>query len=395
MNTRPHPVPNRLAGPAQKSDATGKQTPAAQANPFAPYWRLHDPLCRKFLEQAADPQEFDGLKLLFPFVRELSLLRVWQRYDNLGGIVCLAFLAGHDLGRAHPELAEAVLPDAEAREALRRLGVIQFCSQEEHLTHAGLRRACARIVAHQWSKAPRTGAERVWLEAVLKTLRIGFAAGSLAQFDPTRCEFVGDIPPRTHDGLRDILARHVVAAPLEACGKAVSTQLEHPLLRIARQLYPAQPGECDAVLGFLRQRLERLGVTSEDECPATELELADWIADGMEYGRRFVAEHPAKLAAIFAECAGDRLQASRSVVRRVVHAAGGTEPVRLLGHLKQWQQDLYGWCDARFYGEELARAAYFSDFAVWIPWVVKARKPRTTRKRAPQTGSETSGTTTE
>ena len=40
-----------------------------------PYFRLEDPLCKGFLELATDPQEFEGMKLLFPFVREMSLLR--------------------------------------------------------------------------------------------------------------------------------------------------------------------------------------------------------------------------------------------------------------------------------------------------------------------------------
>jgi len=56
-------------------------------------------------------------------------------------------------------------------------------------------------------------------------------------------------------------------------------------------------------------------------------------------------------------------------VRQVVAAAGGTNPDQLLGPLKRWQQSVYGWLEPDFYGEELARVVYFSDFAVWIPWV--------------------------
>ena len=55
-------------------------------------------------------------------------------------------------------------------------------------------------------------------------------------------------------------------------------------------------------------------------------------------------------------------------MRSVVTKAEGTEPWRLVQVLKQWQQGAFGWMESQFYGEELARVAYFADFAIWIPW---------------------------
>ena len=72
---------------------------------------------------------------------------------------------------------------------------------------------------------------------------------------------------------------------------------------------------------------------------------------------------------IFEEAQGTRLEKSKRIVGQVVAEAGGTDPVRLLGRLKAWQKDVYEWSEPGFYGQSLAQIAYFSDFAIWIPWV--------------------------
>jgi hypothetical protein len=69
------------------------------------------------------PAAFAGMKLLFPFVRELSVLRVGRDIGRLSEWIGWAFLAGHDVGRAHPERLEDVLPGSEVREASIRVSV--------------------------------------------------------------------------------------------------------------------------------------------------------------------------------------------------------------------------------------------------------------------------------
>ena len=245
-------------------------------------------------------------------------------------------------------------------------------SREEHLTLAGLRRACESIVDTKWRDVAEGLLEDALLEAIVKSLRTGFAAGSVARGDPGRCEFVWDIPERTGDGINEISSRVLVGAPLNSVGKTVAELLEHPLIRLSRELYPAQPTERDTVLGFIRHRLRESGVRSENECPTSELDLLDWIAEGMEYGRRVKAGHPDVVEKIFKECGECRLKYSLREVRRVVAEAGGTEPVCLLGRLKVWQEGVYGWWEPGIYGEELARVAYMTDFAVWFPWGLEA-----------------------
>jgi len=353
----------------ETSYSTKEAQAALKHNSVLPYFRLDDPFCRRFLELASVPGEFEGLKLLFPFVREMSLLRFSRTKSKVAVWMQLAFMAGHDLGRGIPEGVEDVLPGFELREAVRRVGVLQQCSGEEHLTFAGLQRAYARIVEAQWAKVPDENLQEVLLEAVVKSLRTGFAAGTVCHADPLRCEFVWDIPERIGPGITDIVSRALVGACREAVGQPVVRLLEHPLVRLARELYPAQASERDSVLKFLSNRLGALGAKSENECPASELDLVDWIGAGINYGRGLLDENPAVIEAIFEDAGGKPLEDAISVVRKVVTEAGGTEPIRLLPRLKCWQQNIYGWSDPTFYGEDLARVAYFVDFAIWIPWV--------------------------
>jgi hypothetical protein len=71
-----------IAGPSREQASHGRarrfetreERFTRRHNSPALYFRLHDSLCRSYLELAASPREFEGLKLLFPFVREKSVL---------------------------------------------------------------------------------------------------------------------------------------------------------------------------------------------------------------------------------------------------------------------------------------------------------------------------------
>jgi hypothetical protein len=220
-----------------------------------PYLRLDDCLCKEFLRMAVTPFPFEGLKRLFPFVREGSVLQVPRTRERFSLWVESAFYAGHDLGRAEPELLADVLPGAELLAAERRVGIIQAHCEGRELNFDDLRDALQRIAESKLADLPDDCLEPVLLETVVKTLRAGVAAATVTQYDPTRCEFVSAIPERISAKLKDVLGRAWVGAPLNALGKSVVELLEHPLLRMTRELYPTGPKECEAILRFLRGRL--------------------------------------------------------------------------------------------------------------------------------------------
>src|SRR5262249_41366931 len=157
---------------------------------------------------------------------------------------------------------------------------LQHHSEERCLNHRGMQHACSIIAADLVENEPKEHVEAIFLRTIVNTLRAGFAGGTIARTDPATSEFVEDLPPRIGTDIRNILERVVIGAPLNAVGQPVIALLEHPLIRLARELYPAQPIECDAMLAFHVSRLRALRVHSENECPTSELDVLDWIAAG-------------------------------------------------------------------------------------------------------------------
>src|SRR5262249_14011570 len=145
----------------------------------------------------------------------------------------LAFLAGHDLGRAHPEALEDVLPGHEARDAMVRVGTIQHLSEEPSFNCRGMQLAFNRIVEEMLVKEPKGLDEGIFLQAIVKSLRAGFAAGTISRFDPMTSEFLWDLPERIGPEIRNIVERVVIGAPLNAVGQPIVALLEHPLIRLA------------------------------------------------------------------------------------------------------------------------------------------------------------------
>jgi hypothetical protein len=78
------------------------------------------------------------------------------------------------------------------------------------------------------------------------------------------------------------------------------------------------------MLTFHSNRLRALRVRSENCCPASELDLLDWIAAGMEFGRRLKAENPAVVEKIVEEARGKRLENTK----RIIPSCGGVSSAR-------------------------------------------------------------------
>jgi hypothetical protein len=90
---------------------------------------------------------------------------------------------------------------------------------------------------------------------------------------------------------------------------------------------------------------------------------------GLDFGRRLKAEQPQLVAAILHECAGKRLEDSRSVIQKVVAKVKRIEPISLIRPLLEWYRTVHEKVEPQFYGQSLAWVGCFADFAVWIPWL--------------------------
>ena len=359
---------------------TREQQLALQHHTCAPYLGLENGLCRGFLEAGASATEFEGVKLLFPFVREAVLMQVPREQKYLDDWMYFAFFSGYDLGLHRPDLLPDVLPDHELRQCRSRLLLLQRYSGTERANGRSLHRAFVRLIEEKWPKIPPEELNAVFAETALKTLRAGFGAATIAQLEPELCDFYGDLPTDVRPKFQGILWQSWIGAATDSVGLTVMERLEHPVLRLARRLYPAQPTECASVQGFVREHLRECGAKSERDCPASDAELIDWIAAGISFGQRVQREHPEIVRRIFTESEGQRLEDGLSVAQEVVAEAGGIDAVLLLPALKHWQKGVYDEAEPRFYGEAVQRVALFADFAMWIPWGLSQppvkRKPK-------------------
>lgn len=342
-----------------------------------PYFRLHDNLCRVFLEQAADPREFAGLKLMFPFVRELSLRREPCGPDQCQGWMFFAFMAGFDLSKAHPEFLEDVLPGETLQASERWLRMIRARSGEETLSPRGLEIALSRIGAEKRARLSPDQHVPALVEALTASFRAGFAAGTVARTDPVLAEFVWDIPSWADPDL-EALCWALEHAPVLAVGKSIPALLEHPLLRLAREHFRHNTLEQRTMLEGLRRRLRLSGVQSESDCPCSEQDLVGWIAAGLDYGSEVLAHWPRRVRRITNQDLR-KLRTRCLEVRLLVQQAGGADPGCLLDAMKAWLERARGFTEPRSsYGTQLAQVTYFWDYAVWIPWLLPqySRAPR-------------------
>ncbi|MGA9780147.1 MAG: hypothetical protein WBS33_17945 [Verrucomicrobiia bacterium] len=347
---------------------TREQQLARQHHTCAPYLCLENGLCRAFLEAGRSATDFEGVKLLFPFVREAVLMQVPREQKTLDDWMYFAFFCGYDLGTRRPDLMPEVLSDHELHQCRSRLLLLQRYAGCERPNGRALHRAFVRVIEEKWPNTPSEQLNAVFAEAALKSLRAGFGAATIGQLEPELCDFYGALPPEIRSKFQGILWQSWIGAAADSVALSVLERLEHPVLRVVRQLYPAQPTECAMVQGFLREHLQECGAKSERDCPASDAELIDWVAAGMSYGQRMVREQPEMVSRILAENEVQRLEDSVSVVQELVAEAGGINPVSLLPALKRWQKRVYDEDEPRFYGEAVQRVALFADFAVWIPW---------------------------
>ena len=359
---------------------TREQQLARRHNTCAPYLGLENGLCRAFLEAGASATDFEGVKLLFPFVREAVLMQVPRESKCFEDWLYFAFFCGYDLGTRRPDLMPEVLPAHELHKCRSRLLLLQRFAGTERANGRSLNHAFLGVIKQYWPDLPSARLDAVFAESALKTLRAGFGAATIAQLEPEFCDFYGALPPDIRPKFQGILWQSWIGAATDSVGLTVLEQLEHPVLRLARTLYPAQPTEHATVQGFIKEHLYECGAKSEKDCPVSDGELIDWVAAGINYGQRVQQEQPEIVRRIFAESKGQRLEDALSVAQEVVAEAGGVDAASLLPALKRWQKSVYDEDEPRFYGESVQRVALFADFAVWIKWGLSQppvkRKPK-------------------
>ena len=194
-------------------------------------------VCREFLKLGTgNPADFEAVKLLFPYLRERSVCRTPREWQFVADCQYFAFYAGHDLGCRHPELVESILPGDEVKEAKRRLQILQQCGDEERITPRSLDLAFKAVAESHRPTKPEVNVDALVCSLILRSARVGFAAGTVALTDPVYSETLDDQGQPVGEHF-PVLERAFIAAPWRAFEDGPNSP-KHPLLRLTRELYP-------------------------------------------------------------------------------------------------------------------------------------------------------------
>jgi hypothetical protein len=162
------------------------------------------------------------------------------------------------------------------KEAKRRLQILQQCGGEERITPRSLDLAFKAVAESHRPTKPEVNVDALVCSLILRSARVGFAAGTVALTDPVYSETLDDQgqPVGKHF---PVLERAFIAAPWRAFEDGPNSP-KHPLLRLTRELYPENTLEGKTILTFVEGQLKQSGVVGEETCPADDLDLLDWIA---------------------------------------------------------------------------------------------------------------------
>lgn len=347
---------------------------AVSTNSFAPYWRLADPLCARVLAEGRDPKNFLWIRSIFPFFRFASLLKIPRSAQSLSSWQPFAFLAGWQFGKQFPKQGAVLVEGSRSRlgnplNVLRRLDEV-LGSRSANLWN--LRDAFDEMIA-TIGMAPRRQEQRL-IRLTEQTYAAGLAASTTAKQKPDLSEFLAGIGRAVPARRTQLHIRALIHSCADAEGRPVAERLQHPLLMTAAEQYQHVPLSSEILLTFLNEQLRGFGVHSENECPADDLALVDWVEGAWRYGRRLWQHDRQRVEQVMAEFGPFKIQPVREVVEYVPPWTQRLRAVDLTPLILKWHWQVYRCRKPNYYGQALDRVVRCADFAIWAAWCDAARK---------------------
>lgn len=326
-------------------------------------------VCRGLMTLGTDPEEFASVRLLFPFVRNGLVMNINPPEEGADRWLEIGCFAGHDLGLKRPDLIDQVLPRSARAEAERQLMWVVDAARENPTGrliqdfHALQRRF---VQIHDTSKQAE-----LFVRFLLQVWRIGFLAAN----EPS------DAIPE----LRERFARNwltpqhylTVTAWLRSCwrslGRSVAENMEHPLLKVAREYYVGKPTE-EVVLGeFFAEHLAT-NLLPERESDCSPGGLLDWVRAGLAFGKRFLRERPDMVRRAFDDLGAEESARLVKMIQGTVKQARGVDAARLLGPIIAYTHDYLRAAHPAGPARAAELVIFAADYAVWVPWAMGAAK---------------------
>jgi hypothetical protein len=346
---------------------------AVGTNSFAPYWRLTDPLCAGVLGEGRNPNDFLWIRSIFPLFRTASLLKVPRSAQSLPSWQPFVFLAGWQFGKQFPNKGAFLVEGSRSRlgnplNLLRRLDEV-LGPRSANLWN--LRDAFDEMIP-TIGMAPRRLEQRL-IRLTEQTYAAGLAASTTAKKEPDLSEFIAGIGRAIPARRTQLHIRALIHSCANAEGRPVAQRLPHPLLTVAAEQYQHVLLAREILLTFLDEQLRGFDVRSENECPADDVALVDWVEAARRYGRRLWQHDHQRVEEVTAEFGPFKIQPVREVVDCLRRWSKRMPAGDLTALILKWHRRVHRWSKSAYYGQELDRVVCCADFAIWAAWCDAAR----------------------
>jgi hypothetical protein len=337
------------------------------------YLRPDDPLCAAALNTRRPPAEMGAILKIFPFIRFGAVFRVPLSNDWLGAWLTAAFYAGFYYGTRFPEKAEALAERALGGRDVSRLPALAEALDRQPATIENIGAVFNVLAGHLEPNFGQT-VHQHWVNSALNCAVTGFTAATTAKTDPRLVDFLEQLSLPVGISKTSLIFRVLTRSLAIAEGKLVTELFPHPLLALAEVQYPVTPIEKRAILPFFHRQLRVFGVQSENDCPAGENDLVNWVSAALDYGQSLLTNQPHIVKQVFGEFTPEHLRNLKAIATKIRDSAGELDASRLVAPLLEWHGATFNWNKPEFYGRALTRVINLADFACWLPWLLNCER---------------------
>jgi hypothetical protein len=332
---------------------------------FSKYYRCNDPLC-KLLYQMSQKKNGRFASEFFPFFRKMSAFAFPQNNEFIPQWLLLAFATGQAYGDHFPKLADELFESdrPQAQFAWDMLAALHRRLDGTRINWVELAKALNDCVGS------RSDEEKARLiECLQRATWAGLSASTTARNDILQMDFLERVQKSIRASKLPLHFAAAINGPLVAHSRRASDLMLHPLLDVASEKYVPTPLEGHVVLKYLNRELQRFNCKGEQECPTSDRDLLQWIADAMTYARKLADTDSDLLARVFIETGQPHLRVVLKILQRLWSGIEENNPESIMDAILLWHEGMFGWREPGYYGQAVERIVHCVDMAIWLVWL--------------------------
>jgi hypothetical protein len=360
-------TPSPIRIPGYRPFVTDEQRFCAKESDYSSYWLKNDELCRAVLETGTDPKKFELIRAFFPVVRTAVSFEFPLSESGLPHWWAFCFYAGWQFGKSRPAPARGILATLNTTDLEDLLTAIDQLHGKKSPDPNTLSQSFEFI----WKQRPPSlgivGIQSLILSALINAFAAGIA--SVLWIDQrSECRFIRSIQIDYTDPALPLHVRVIQSSAAADHARPISERLEHPLLKAAAAQYPVTPIERAAIMPFFHRELWKNSRNAAG-CPCSALDLVNWVAGGLRYGRELRRRNPHLPEALRSELGEKTYSVALETCASIRKSAPSNAPLAITHAALAWHERVYGWKETSYVGAAIDRVVRFSDLAIWTGMV--------------------------